>query len=262
MPKIYYTYLENFSKTSISLAALNNFNEARKQKISTIKTEHGKQKSYLSGLLIQKIMKEQFNQQAKQIKIGTFGKPYLSSSSAHFNLSHSGNMIALAISNTDIGLDIQKPRTHSDKLLQRTFTKNEQNWLHFAQKNSDDLNNPNPFLTLWTAKESYLKAIGKGFTIPPNSFDVISGDSPAIKTLRTTNNHSNTSKELPQTKPENTPYCTQTIGGIKTVLGEQWIFCSTFLGSNAITTCERFIPDRANDQIVLIYVPPTSLLES
>jgi 4'-phosphopantetheinyl transferase len=85
----------------------------------------------------------------------------------HFNLSHSDAFGALAVSRAPVGIDIECPR-HIDyrRLAYRLFP-NEARWLS-AQPDAiaDNLT----FARLWTAKESYLKALGCGLRKPLNSF--------------------------------------------------------------------------------------------
>ncbi len=140
-----------------------------------------------SKWLKQKVLGKKYS----TITLGEHGKPILPSSSLHFNVSHSGNLIGIALCEKEIGLDIQALRTYSELLVKKAFTKTEQKWLSHQEpassreiiekngtqkplnkKDTESIANKR-FLLLWTAKESYLKAIGKGFSIPPASFDIL-----------------------------------------------------------------------------------------
>ncbi len=99
---------------------------------------------------------------------GPHGKPYRKSGPA-FNLSHSGNKVVLAVSDsTDpfdpVGVDIETIRTGWERAVDRVFTAEEIDWAN------DD---PERFAMLWTAKEAAVKAIGTGFSISPLSFSVL-----------------------------------------------------------------------------------------
>ena len=74
------------------------------------------------------------------------------------SLSHSGGMAGCAVSRgTAIGLDIEplnrRPQWH--KVVKRWFTPEEQAWL-LAENESE------AFLKVWTLKEAWLKATGRG----------------------------------------------------------------------------------------------------
>jgi 4'-phosphopantetheinyl transferase len=99
------------------------------------------------------------------------GKPVLLNREIEFNASHSGDLVALAVTNeAPVGIDIERRRKLSDALAlaQRYFSAEELDRVRAA---ADDTG---AFLTIWTAKESIVKATGKGiatsdlrgFTVP------------------------------------------------------------------------------------------------
>lgn len=96
------------------------------------------------------------------------GKPCLADDAAlHFNLSHSASFGALGISENPVGVDIERPDGAAyDELAKRLFP-------YEAAQLVDVLgicNDPFAFVRLWTAKESYLKALGCGLTERLDSF--------------------------------------------------------------------------------------------
>lgn len=97
--------------------------------------------------------------QSIAIKINARGKPQLVQPDWHFNISHSGSTLALAIGNqAPLGIDVEGRQLSSmqiHRLARRYFTDDEQTWL--SQHNSADA-----FLQLWTIKEAVLKAHGSG----------------------------------------------------------------------------------------------------
>jgi phosphopantetheinyl transferase len=80
-----------------------------------------------------------------------------------FNLSHSGDCIAIGVADTDIGVDIERlrPMPHADEVARHVFHPEE---LHWLAHQPDALR---AFFRLWTLKESLLKAVGTGFSVPP-----------------------------------------------------------------------------------------------
>lgn len=76
----------------------------------------------------------------------------------HLSLSHSGGVSGCAVSGLPgIGLDLEPldRRPHWQKVARRWFTPDEQAWL-LANNSHED------FLRVWTLKEAWLKATGRG----------------------------------------------------------------------------------------------------
>lgn len=83
------------------------------------------------------------------------GKPFLENGIA-FNFSHTKNIVGIAVSENEVGLDIQYHKLpYNERLIER-FHPNEQLWLH------QQVDIPKAFYQLWTRKEAFLKAIGTG----------------------------------------------------------------------------------------------------
>lgn len=99
-----------------------------------------------------------------------FGKPR-ARSGVCFNLSHSGDWVLLAVSDREIGCDIEKIRlTNTLRLGKTVFTDAEMDALRAS------FDRLGTFFTFWTKKEALLKCMGKGFHRPAKSVDV-RGDS-------------------------------------------------------------------------------------
>ncbi|MGN0822652.1 MAG: 4'-phosphopantetheinyl transferase family protein, partial [Candidatus Gallimonas sp.] len=73
------------------------------------------------------------------------GKPRLNGDPLFFSLSHSGDTVALAVSDAPIGLDCERRRVLSCPALFRRLTDGERR---------------EDFFRLWTAKEAYVKFLG------------------------------------------------------------------------------------------------------
>lgn len=86
-------------------------------------------------------------------------------SDEYISISHSGGIAAAALSPNPIGLDIQEhTRRKFLSVAKIVFCKSEIEWL----KSSDNIEED--FFNLWCLKESYMKAMGLGFSLPPKSF--------------------------------------------------------------------------------------------
>ncbi len=86
------------------------------------------------------------------------GKPILEDNSLHFNLSHSGNLIVVAINDRDpVGIDLEqiKPRSFLN-LVDRYFAQLEQKWFHNL---TDRQHLSLLFYRAWVIKEAYSKLL-------------------------------------------------------------------------------------------------------
>jgi len=114
-----------------------------------------------------------------EIVAGTHGRPMLADagSGLHFNLSHSGNTALIAISRIAlVGVDVEELRAIPD-LLELTRR-------YFAPPEIDSIVDASPstrlnaFLTIWTRKEAFVKALGLGLSVPLDDFSVGQADRP------------------------------------------------------------------------------------
>jgi len=107
-----------------------------------------------------------------EFRINEYGKPFLSNSistaSVMFNMSHSGSVVLIAITrNHLVGVDVESIRAIDDmeRIASRHFTVGERQLLNAAHSKEY------AFYTCWTRKEAFIKAVGKGLSIPLPSFD-------------------------------------------------------------------------------------------
>ncbi len=109
---------------------------------------------------------------------GEHGKPYLvDNESVFFSLSHSGTRAVCVFYEREIGVDIQKIKPVSDKLIKKVTTQTEYDYLMSCGEEERKL----LFFRLWTAKESYLKYLGTGFSLSPKKLEVTFGKTITIK---------------------------------------------------------------------------------
>jgi 4'-phosphopantetheinyl transferase len=96
---------------------------------------------------------------------GEFGKPVLApgfdADGLHFNITHTDGLIAMAVSrHRDVGVDAEKldARTTALRLARRYFTAAESRDLEALPPARQPLR----FYSLWTLKEAWMKASGRG----------------------------------------------------------------------------------------------------
>ena len=103
-----------------------------------------------------------------------YGKPYLLDfqDKISFNISHSSGLIVLALSEDidTIGIDVEKKDRVMDLDISTTvFTEHELLEHSTLAKQIRQ----ERFFDRWTLKESYMKAVGKGFSLSPKSFGFV-----------------------------------------------------------------------------------------
>lgn len=102
--------------------------------------------------------------------------PYGEESALEFNISHAADTIVVAISRAlPVGIDIEPRDRDADLegLAQRVMTESElEHWRALPEADRSDF-----FLHLWTCKEAFLKATGKGLRRSPRTINcVFEGD--------------------------------------------------------------------------------------
>lgn len=105
-----------------------------------------------------------------------FGKPFLYDAEGKdelsFNLSHSGELaLAAFVRGRSIGADVEfmRPVRDFERIAADHFTPQECALLAQAAIAGKE----HAFYTFWTRKEAYIKAIGKGLSIPLTSIDTL-----------------------------------------------------------------------------------------
>lgn len=86
------------------------------------------------------------------------GKPvYKERTDIHFNISHTANIVVVAIASKPIGIDIDGNRNFSDRMIDKFYSKKEAAWVY-----GNDLTKQDRFFSLWTMKEAFSKLHGDG----------------------------------------------------------------------------------------------------
>ena len=101
---------------------------------------------------------------------GAHGKPALTSTPPHFNMSRRDGVALIGISAThEIGIDVEPQQAMADA--------NELAQLHFTPRERDDVARESgaardrAFLRCWTRKEACMKATGRGLSLAPSTFE-------------------------------------------------------------------------------------------
>ncbi len=157
MTEIYYTDTNDISDIELYY---NTLPEYRRDKVNRLVNEADKKASLCAGLLIDRFIGK------TEIKFGKYGKP-CAVNGKQFNISHSGNYVIIAVSDTEVGCDVEMLKNVDYERLGRiVFHENEL----VAIKNAED--KQECFYRFWTMKEAFIKCLGEGFHFKTSSLDL------------------------------------------------------------------------------------------
>lgn len=106
----------------------------------------------------EKIMSTIFkNKYIGKYHLNEFGKPI--SDSKYFNISHSHGYVCFIMSDSPIGIDIEKIRDVKEDMINYISSAEERKYIHDNES----------FYEIWTNKEALVKAIGTGIKTRPNN---------------------------------------------------------------------------------------------
>ena len=126
-------------------------------------------RSLMGDLLVQQAFEKKtgLSNQLPKVSKNAYGKPYLQGHpSFHYNISHSGDYVVCAVHQQEIGVDIEKEMPFDWHVAKDLFTEAEFEQVKTGEKSLS------AFYDIWTLKESYIKAIGKGLAMPLSQFEV------------------------------------------------------------------------------------------
>lgn len=168
--KMNYLYIINVSK--LSWLAIKSqkciLPEIMQNRIDEFRFERDKCFALLGKILLLYILKKHENYPANILpyfKYNDHKKPEIAVMKGKFNISHSGDWVICGYNTQgDIGVDIEKITPINISDYQEIFTNKE--YQRAINTTTFD------FFQLWTLKEAIIKADGRGFFLPPNSFDI------------------------------------------------------------------------------------------
>lgn len=111
------------------------------------------EKNISSQDFLSKILKENYDIDKYELIYNEYGKPFLKDNNLFFNISHDNNLAVIAISDKNIGIDIEY-LTYNRFVLKKCFNEKEQ---HKVKVNKEK-----EFTKIWVMKEAYVKMKGTG----------------------------------------------------------------------------------------------------
>lgn len=159
MLKLYYGNIQMVKDPQVFDKWFEKMDPQRKDKILRCKNELDKQRSLLAGILLTFGLEN--NRDVEQV---------------FYSISHSGEYVICVLANRSVGIDIenkfrsmfsQNKIDQMDKIAKKCFTMGEAIDYHSCE----DEEKVEFMLEVWTRKESYSKAIGKGLGLDFSMID-------------------------------------------------------------------------------------------
>ncbi|MBQ7340929.1 MAG: 4'-phosphopantetheinyl transferase superfamily protein [Oscillospiraceae bacterium] len=146
-----------------------NLSPSRKEHIDRLRRPEDKTRSLAAEGLLQTLLREHYGITNAKLHRASNGRPYLANSHLHISLSHSDQMVACAVSEDPVGIDIEKIRPMSLKICRHLCVEEEKAYLlsDSGLTENDECQDPEVLRRLfeiWTAKEAYFKKQGTGIT--------------------------------------------------------------------------------------------------
>ncbi|MGG4266729.1 4'-phosphopantetheinyl transferase family protein [Peribacillus simplex] len=141
----------------------------RREMLRRFRFSEDRLRSLFSELLIRTYAIEKWgiaNEDIDFVK-NKYGKPALSGfPDCQFNITHSGQWVVAVFDTLPVRIDVEKVSQIDIAIADSFFSSLEK----FQLNEQPEENKLSYFYKLWTLKESYIKAIGRGLSIPLHSF--------------------------------------------------------------------------------------------
>lgn len=140
-------------------------------RLSQYKCMDDAKRSLLAELLVRTELVQQLQCTNNDLRFSknNYGKPVcLNQNADSFNVAHSGDYVVAAFSKSPIGIDIEKHKNIN--YLNFHSVLNEQEYEEISKSDHPIAT----FYKCWTAKESFIKALGIGLTYPVKDIQILS----------------------------------------------------------------------------------------
>lgn len=153
--KLIYDNINNYSQEDYNYF-LTIIRTEKYNKILKIINNQDKKRSILGEILLINLLKElKIDYNTLNIHINKNGKPYIKNKKIYFNISHSNDYVICAISNNEIGIDIEKIRNVNHNIINQFATTSE--IIYIKEKQNYFFKR---IFEIFTLKEAYFKCIG------------------------------------------------------------------------------------------------------
>ena len=168
----YYIDVTQFDNETLFQDKLKLLSPYRQQKIALLKHAKDRNRSLGAGIALDHALETYgLKEKSVEYEFGEWGKPSLKyQPNIYFSLSHSGDYAICSIGDKAIGNDIELIKHGRLRVADRFFAKEELDWM-YAESDEEEITQR--MFRIWTMKESFLKATGKGISLPLGDFAVI-----------------------------------------------------------------------------------------
>lgn len=167
--RIYAANVTELEKEALYSAAYQKVTNERRKKADSFRFQKDRRLSLGAELLLMQGL-ERLGMNLKQMlyHYGANGKPYLKGGQdVYFNLSHSEELVICAVSSKEIGCDVEKIFDINLDIAKRFFSTKE--YKTIVNQGTEEARRE-MFFRIWTLKESFIKLIGLGMSLPMDSF--------------------------------------------------------------------------------------------
>ena len=176
MAQIYFLRYEDINDGQLE-ELLPLVSEERKEKVNRYADIEKRRQSLFAKLLLRAVLCRRFKVANKDLKfsVDVNGKPFVENlSGVYFSISHTSSGIAVAVSEDEIGVDIEKVRPINIDIAKRYFTLAEYEYILDGGEKQNER-----FFYVWTRKEARVKKSGVGFKESFGTFSVFDSDDDA-----------------------------------------------------------------------------------
>lgn len=163
----------NIQKYALSLPDLERLlRDEERERASRFLRDEDRQRSIVARAALRRLLGLYLERSPQDIpiQVTTYGKPYVEGCRLRFSVSHSGNWVFLAFAlDREVGIDVERIRTglNLEDLANACFSVEEQRDI-FGRKEGAE----GRFFHQWTCKESWIKADGRGFSLPLTKYSL------------------------------------------------------------------------------------------
>lgn len=154
------------------LSAYENLDDTKRARVERTRQRKDRIRTVAADCLARKMLSEVLGcaPEAVCFAYAENGKPFVPDSSYEFSVSHSDDMVVVAVHAGAVGIDIERVREVSPRLAKKYFCEDENVYVFGHKPRDVDFESMTAadirmrFFEVWTAKEAYLKSIGEGLS--------------------------------------------------------------------------------------------------
>ena len=167
--EVYYFHQDDFIHLLESFKKV--LSDKELERAEKFRHESGRNHFIVCHGILRYILSQYANKRPDHLNILTDSndKPFLVHKEIFFNLSHTRNMAAIAISRkSEIGIDIEliRENKHITNIAKRYYSESEKKLIEHSGQQLHE------FFLIWTRKEAFLKALGLGIRTRLNTIDL------------------------------------------------------------------------------------------